>query len=73
LAIPRAGIWPRRPDRNYGLHSQPPYVDQHDESDENVATGHLGLLIVGEGLADGEARGLPGGCQAGEDRSDGQD
>lgn len=56
-----------------GCVANKPYGDQHDEGDEKIATGHLGLLVVGEGLTDGEARGLPGGRQAGEDGADSQD
>ncbi len=56
-----------------GCIANKPYGDQHDEGDENIAAGHLELLIVGEGLTDGEARGLPSGREAGEDRADSQD
>lgn len=47
--------------------------DQHDEGGEDGTTGHFGFLVVGEGLTDGEASGLAGGRQAGEDRADSQD
>ena len=56
-----------------GCIARNPEGNQHDDGDENNATGHFGFLVVGEGLTDGEARGLPGGRQAGEDRADSQD
>ena len=56
-----------------GCVARNPDGNQHDDGDENSATGHFGFLVVGEGLTDGEARGLPSGREAGEDRADSQD